>query len=73
MLQAMIEWWQYHVWLGLAGLAVGLTIISPFLMSKRFRKWLSRSQLELEGLGLLAIVLAIIAIGLYNRLSAGGA
>ena len=72
MLQGMFEWWQYNFWLGLAGIVVGLAAISPFLLSKRFRKRLSRSNLEPEGIGLLLIVLAIIAIGLYNRFLAGG-
>lgn len=72
MFQEMLEWWRYDFWLGLAGFAVGLAAISPFLLSKRFRRWLCRSSLEPEGLGLCLIVLAIIAIGLYNRLSAGG-
>ena len=73
MFQGIFEWWQYNFWLGIAGLAVGLAAISPFLLSKRVRTWLSRSSVEPEGLGLLLIVLAIIAIGFYNRLSAGGA
>ena len=73
MLQDIFEWWQYNFWLGLAGFAVGVATIAPLLLSKRFRNRFSRSNLELEGLGVLLIVLAIISIGLYNRLSAGGA
>ena len=66
MLKEILEWWQYNLWLGLAGVVVGLVAIFPFLLSKRFRKWLSRSSLDLEGLGLTIIVIAILLVGLYN-------
>lgn len=72
MLKEMLDWWWRHFWLGLAATVVGLIAISPLLLSKRFRKWFSRSDLDLENLGLLLIVVAIVAIGVYNRLSAGG-
>jgi hypothetical protein len=72
MLQEMLEWWQYNFWLRLAGLVIGTTVTSP-LLSKRSRKWFSRSNLELEGPGVLLIVLAITAVGFYKRLSAGAA
>ena len=70
MLHELLNWWQFNFWLGLASLAAGVAVISPFLLSKRFRKWLTRGDFDLEGIGLVALVLAVIAIGLYNYFSA---
>jgi hypothetical protein len=71
-LKEILDWWQYNFWLGLAGVVVGLVAISPLLLSKRFRKWLSRSSLDLEGLGLTIILVAILLVGLYNWFFASG-
>ena len=67
MLHELSNWWQWNFWLGLASLAAGIAVISPFLLSKRFRKLFSRGDFDLEGIGLIALILAVIAVGLYNR------
>ena len=66
MLHAILDWWQFNFWLGLACLAAGIAAISPFLLSKSFRKWFSRTDLDIENVGLVVLVLAVAIIGLYN-------
>jgi hypothetical protein len=70
MLHELSNWWQFNFWLGLASLAAGIVVISPCLLSKRFRKWFSRGDFDLEGIGLVALVLAVLAIGMYNYFAA---
>ena len=67
MFNAILEWWQFNFWFGTACLAAGLAaILLPFLLSKSFRKWLARSDVDLEGVGLVVLAVAVVIIGLYN-------
>lgn len=66
MIQSLLSGWQFNFWLGLACLAVGVLVISPFLLSKQFRRRFSTVDSHLESIGLLAIALAIVVIGVYN-------
>lgn len=67
MLQQLWNWWQFNFWWGLACFLVGLAVISPFLVSRSFRKWLARKEFDLEGIGLIVIIVSITAIGIYNQ------
>jgi threonine/homoserine/homoserine lactone efflux protein len=71
MLEHLATWWQFNFWLSLASLAVGIAVVSPFLLSRGLRKKFMRSDLDLESIGLLTIVVVIIAIGCYNYFGAG--
>ena len=68
MLDELWNWWQFNFWWGLACFAVGALVISPFLLSRSFRKWLARTEFDLEGIGLFVILAAIVTIGIYNQL-----
>jgi uncharacterized membrane protein (DUF4010 family) len=68
MLKTIVRWWQFHFWLGTACLVAGIAVVSPFLPSKAFGKWFGRSDIDLETLGLVVLVVAVVIIGLYNYL-----
>ena len=70
MLHELSNWWQFNFWLGLASLGAGIAVISPFFLSKRFRKWFSRGDFDLEGIGFVALVVAVLAFGVYNNFAA---
>ena len=70
MLHAFWDWWQFNFYLGLASLAAGIAVISPFLLNKSSRKRISRMDLDLEALGLVVLILAVVIVGLYNWFSA---
>jgi hypothetical protein len=67
MLQQLWNWWQFNFSWGLACFLVGLAVISPFLVRRSFRKWLARKEFDLEGIGLIVIIVSITAIGIYNQ------
>jgi len=68
MFKAIFDWWQFNFWLGTACLAAGVAVVLlPFLLNKSFRKWFDRSDIDLEVVGLIALVIALIVIGLYNH------
>jgi hypothetical protein len=66
-LHAISSWWQFNFWTGLACLVAGVAVISPLLLSKSFRKRFGRIDFDLEVLGLVVLVVAVILIGLYNH------
>ena len=66
MLKTIFDWWQFNFWFGTACLAAGIAVVLPFLLSKTFRKRFARSDIDLEAIGLIALVIAVIIIGLYN-------
>ena len=67
MLKSFFDWWQFNFWLSTASLIVGIAVISlPFALSKSFRKWLARSDIDLEFVGFIALAVVVISIGLYN-------
>ncbi len=70
MFDAILRSWQFDFWFGLICLAAGIAAVSPFLLSWRFRRWFSDKDFNLEAIGLVALILCIIGIGLYNRFGA---
>ena len=70
MFNAFWDWWHFNFWLGLSSLVAGLVVVSPFFLSKTLRKRISELDSHLETIGLVALLLAIVIIGLYNRLGA---
>ena len=58
--------WQFNVWLGLASLGVGLAVVAPCLLVPSWRRRILRSDIDIEGVGLIALTVLIVAIGCYN-------
>jgi threonine/homoserine/homoserine lactone efflux protein len=58
--------WQFNVWLGLAGLGAGLIVVAPCLLVPSWRRRVLRSDIDIEGVGLIALTVVIVAIGCYN-------
>lgn len=71
MFEQFLNWWSFNFWLGLVSLITGLVIVSPFLLSKNFRRRILRSDFDIEAIGIVALVVAVIAIGCYNYFGAG--
>jgi hypothetical protein len=67
MLNAIADFWRSGFWFDVAFLTAGIAVVSPVLLSKSLRKRLARSDLDLEKIGLIALILGLVAIGVYNR------
>lgn len=71
MLGQIWESWQFNLGLGLASLGAGLLVVSPCLLVPSWRRKLLRSNLDMEGVGLIALTVVLVAVGFYNYVSAG--
>jgi hypothetical protein len=71
MLSELLEWWQRHVLLGLLYLGVGVLVLAPLLLVPSWRKRLLRLDIDIEGVGLLALIALVVAIGCYNYFGSG--
>ncbi|MCW0400005.1 hypothetical protein NB688_003536 [Xanthomonas sacchari] len=71
MLSQIWESWQFNLGLGLASLGAGLLVVSPCLLVPSWRRKLLRSNLDMEGVGLIALTVVLVAFGFYNYVSAG--
>ncbi len=69
MFDQLVNSWKFDFWLGLASLVAGLIVISPLLLSSRFRK--RALDFDLEAIGLFALVVLVVSIGCYNYFGAG--
>ena len=66
MLSQLLDSWQFNFWRGLASLCAGLLVISPCLLVPSLRRKILKADLDIEAIGLIALVVAIVAIGCYN-------
>ncbi|MCW0458296.1 hypothetical protein NB712_003392 [Xanthomonas sacchari] len=71
MLSQLWESWQFNFWLDVVSLGAGLLVVSPCLLVPSWRRKLLRSNLDIEGVGLIALTVALVAVGCYNYVSAG--
>ena len=72
MLSDLMDWISYRTWLELACVTAGVFVLAPFARSSRARKWLSRLDLDgIEVIGFVALALALVGIGVYNRFGGG--
>ena len=72
MIHAIWEWMQFNFRFGLLCLVAGLVVAVPLLLSKSFRDRFFRSNWDLEVIGVIALAVALLAVGLYNHLGASG-
>jgi len=66
MFSQFLDSWQFNFWRGLASLCAGLLVISPCLLVPSLRRNILKADLDIEAIGLIALVVAIVAIGCYN-------
>ncbi|MFC0682923.1 hypothetical protein ACFFGH_34275 [Lysobacter korlensis] len=72
MISDFIGWIQFRTWLELACFAAGLAVLLPLTVSGRLRRRLARLDSDdVQAVGLVVLVLAVIGVGLYNRFGAG--
>lgn len=72
MLHALWDWTRFGLWLGLACLAAGLVVTLPLLLFKPLRRRFSRSEYDVETIGAIALIVMLLAMGLYNHLGPNG-
>ncbi|XQA65124.1 hypothetical protein ACM9XC_17045 [Xanthomonas sacchari] len=65
------ESWRFNLGLGLASLGAGLLVVSPCLLVPSWRRKLLRSNFDIEGAGLIALMVVLVAVCFYNYVSAG--
>lgn len=70
MLQEIIGFWQFNVWRGLVSLAAGLVVVSPCLLVSSWRRRLLRSDVDIEDVGAIALVVLLVAVGCYHYVGA---
>jgi hypothetical protein len=73
MIHEIWKWIEFNFWLGLICFAVGLLATLPLVLTKSSRKRFFRSGYKIETIGAVVLIVAIVLIGLYNRLGAHGA
>lgn len=66
MLDQLWHSWQHHFWLSLASIGAGLVVLAPCLLVPSWRRRILRSDIDIEGVGLITMVVVIAAIGFYN-------
>lgn len=71
MLSELFEWWQRHLLLGLLCVGVGVLVLAPLLLVPSWRKRLLRADIDVGGVGLLALFVLVVAIGCYNYFVGG--
>jgi hypothetical protein len=66
----LLNWFEQHLVISTVTTVAGLLVVVPLLISKRTHRWAQRMlDSDIEAIGAVVLVLAIIAIALYNRLS----
>ena len=74
MLDAIWHHMHYEFWRSLVCLCAGAAAVAPALLVPAWRRRIFRSDVDLEEIGLLVLVVLIVAIGCYNYLgSSNGA
>jgi hypothetical protein len=68
----MIHAFWMSFWIGLICTAAGFVVTLPFLLIKSLRERLFGSAHAIEAIGAIALVIAIVFIGLYNNFWASG-
>lgn len=71
MLGQLWDSWQFNLWLGLASLGAGLAVVAPCLLVPTWRRKILRSDIDIEGVGLMTLTVVIVAIGCYNYFGTG--
>jgi hypothetical protein len=72
MIDAIWDWVKFNFWFSLLFLAIGLAVMVPLLLTKPFRKRLLRSNWDVEVVGVVVFIIALIVISIYNNMGAGG-
>jgi hypothetical protein len=72
MLHAFWDWTKFGLGFGLVCLVAGLVVTLPLLLVKPLQKSFSSSKYDVETIGVVALVVALLVIGLYNHFGADG-
>lgn len=69
MFDALWGWAGPHLMFGLACTAVGALLFAPMMLSRRFRRWFARSDIDLEHIGFAVLLVLVLCIGMSNYFS----
>ena len=72
MLHVFWDWTKFGLGFGLVCLVAGLVVTLPVWLFKPLRQRFSRSSLDLEEIGAIAVVITLLVVGLYNHFGASG-
>ena len=72
MIHEIWKWIEFNFWLGLICFAVGLLATLPLVLIKSRRERFLRSGYDIDTIGAIALIVAVISIGLYNHLGTHG-
>ena len=61
---------QFDFWRSVACLAAGVAVVAPCLLVPTWRRRILSSDIDIEGIGLIVLVVAIVAVGCYNYFGA---
>ena len=62
---------QFNFWRGLICLIAGMVVVAPCMLVPSWRRKIARSDVDLEIVGLTALIVVIVAVALYNNLGTG--
>jgi|GEM_PF-669365 len=71
MLGELLEWWQRNFLFGLFCIGLGVLVMAPLLLVPSWRRWLLRFDVDIEGIGLVALLVLLLAVGCYNYFRRG--
>jgi hypothetical protein len=66
---SLVSAWTWHFWSSTACLVAGVLVLAaPFFLSQRIRRWLVRSSVDIEHVGLLVLIVVLACIGVPHHL-----
>ena len=71
MLDQLWHFTQFNFWRGLICLIAGTVVVAPCLLVPSWRRKIAKSDVDLEVVGLIALIVLIVAVALYNNFGAG--
>ena len=71
MIDRLWNWMVLDFWRTVASFAAGVLIIATISLIPSFRKRLEKTDVDIEGIGMIALITAIVAVGCYNYFGSG--
>ena len=66
---ALVDAWTWNLWYGTACVVAGVLVLAlPLLLSRRARRWFSRTNVDIAHIGLLALIAVLLCIAIPNYL-----
>lgn len=66
MFEAVWSYLQFNFWRGLCCLGAGLIVIAPCLLVPSWRRRILRSDVDVDAIGFVALLVLLVAVGCYH-------